>query len=352
MLKVSKSNKKISKGNTSSPLSAKDSISAKRGQSPLKIPHPSQTSPKAQLEAPIHQPMADSHACKRKPARNNDRPLLECAGIGEPPCAYNFDKVTEITFLDSCLPLGDKIERQTVDDCDLSDLAFLVQDSYGTIKRDGNGNIQERLDRFLANGQWMDKFWNAEVLHLGFNSSDHRSILLKCAPNPPFLKGRGRNFGFEPFWLKEEDFMRTIDNSWKVHGDSDSSINLKAKLNKCASILNCWSKNRSFEKSDDGMLDSEEIYWRQRSGAEWLQLGDRNTKYFHVRATTKKKKNFISRLIDINGCVQDIEDGLARTVSDFFSSLFNSSNPSVDDLSEVLKAIKARLTDNMGFSQL
>ena len=43
---------------------------------------------------------------------------------------------------------------------------------------------------------------------------------------------------------------------------------------------------------------NEEIIWRQRSRMEWLKEGDLNTKFFHGRASMRKKKNKISRLKD------------------------------------------------------
>lgn len=44
-------------------------------------------------------------------------------------------------------------------------------------------------------------------------------------------------------------------------------------------------------------MDSEEIMWHQRSKVQWMGLGDRNTKYFHTKAS-QRKKNTISRIMD------------------------------------------------------
>ena len=42
--------------------------------------------------------------------------------------------------------------------------------------------------------------------------------------------------------------------------------------------LNCW-------------LDREDDMWRQRSQIDWFQNGDRNTAFFHDKASARHKKN-------------------------------------------------------------
>ena len=49
------------------------------------------------------------------------------------------------------------------------------------------------------------------------------------------------------------------------------------------------------------LLDSEEIIWQQRSKVQWMGPGDRNTKYFHSKASERKKKNTINKIMDENG---------------------------------------------------
>lgn len=39
------------------------------------------------------------------------------------------------------------------------------------------------------------------------------------------------------------------------------------------------------------LLDKEERMWRQRSRIQWVEKGDRNTRFFHGMATQRKRRN-------------------------------------------------------------
>lgn len=50
---------------------------------------------------------------------------------------------------------------------------------------------------------------------------------------------------------------------------------------------------RRIENQINNMLIEEEIYWKQRSRADWLREGDKNKKFFHAKASARKRKNKI-----------------------------------------------------------
>ena len=41
-------------------------------------------------------------------------------------------------------------------------------------------------------------------------------------------------------------------------------------------------------------LDREDDMWRQRSRINWFQNGDRNTSFFHPKASARQRKNFMN----------------------------------------------------------
>jgi len=61
------------------------------------------------------------------------------------------------------------------------------------------------------------------------------------------------------------------------------------------------NKINTLRQEINDLLDSEEIIWQQRSKVQWMGLGDRNTKYFHSKASERKKKNTINKIMDKNG---------------------------------------------------
>jgi hypothetical protein len=45
------------------------------------------------------------------------------------------------------------------------------------------------------------------------------------------------------------------------------------------------------------LQNREETMWRQRSRIQWLSEGDHDTRFFHLKASKRKKRNRISRLV-------------------------------------------------------
>ena len=93
------------------------------------------------------------------------------------------------------------------------------------------------------------------------------------------------------------------------------------------------------------LLSAEEVMWKQRSRNCWLQSGDRNTSFFHKKASKRHQRNTISRLKDANGIWQDEEETMGNILVEYFQELFTSAGPTVSD--EMLEAIQPKVIDRM-----
>lgn len=83
---------------------------------------------------------------------------------------------------------------------------------------------------------------------------------------------------------------------WSLEEFSKREKKLKKLLKELKSMKQSYDhymdreKNNKLEKQIDNVLIDEEVYWKQRSIIDWLLERDRNTNFFHAKASTQKKK--------------------------------------------------------------
>ena len=66
----------------------------------------------------------------------------------------------------------------------------------------------------------------------------------------------------------------------------------------------------------------EEQAWQQKTRIKWLQMGDRNTKFFHIMASHRRNVNTINKLV-IHGSEVVNLGVLKSVIADHFESHFN-----------------------------
>ena len=166
--------------------------------------------------------------------------------------------------------------------------------------------------------------------------------------------------------------------AWQNAGGANIGLNrAKDKINKCGEELFAWGSTKtqpeteeikklqkkiedlSMEDATDGnsasmleaskklddLLLKQEIYWAQRSRISWLKHGDKNTKYFHSKASQWRRRNMIQGVKDQhNNWVEEIED-IAGVAIEYFENMFKSG--ACDRLDESLDVVQHKMTTNM-----
>jgi hypothetical protein len=247
--------------------------------------------------------------------------------------------------------------RDSLDDCGLVDLGF-TGDSF-TWKR---GRLRERLDRAVANHSWSHLFPNAMVRHLEYAHSDHRPIMIDTEFHLEASNMRSGHHWFEARWFREKDFRDVVLHAWEEASVVGQEAGVLGKLGHLHATLHKWDNSvlqkpkkrlrqaqREFERAvsqaitDESeakakelseliemLLEQEEVHWLQRSRANWLSQGDRNTTFFHNYASARHKKNFIKKLKNDAGSWVEGTESLKPVIFQYFSNLFSSEVQEID----------------------
>lgn len=132
-------------------------------------------------------------------------------------------------------------------------------------------------------------------------------------------------------FLQNANVVRTKLQEWSQKKFRDRKGILQALTTKLTCLKSDPYQNyhgiRVVEMQIDDFLRDEEIYWRQRSKAFWLKEGDHNTRYFHAKASSMKRRNTIDGLLDTNNQWWEDELDIENEFSNYFTTLFTSCTP-------------------------
>jgi hypothetical protein len=111
---------------------------------------------------------------------------------------------------------------------------------------------------------------------------------------------------------------------------------------------NTIEKQRLLREMDE-LLYREEIQWMQRSRVAWLREGDRNTKYFHRKASWRHKKNRIRKLKRGDGTLTADTGEMENMARDFFQKLYTRDDNIVPSIvtNVVQECVDERMNESL-----
>ena len=112
------------------------------------------------------------------------------------------------------------------------------------------------------------------------------------------------------------------------------------KLNKQEQSVEVIQKMKEVENELDELLKEEEIWWAQRTKANWIKHGDQNTKLFHQKVSQRKQRNWVDSIQDKVGVINEDEEEIEKVMNFYFPQLFTFEN--TENVEEIVEVVKGK----------
>lgn len=176
-------------------------------------------------------------------------------------------------------------------------------------------------------------------------------------------------------WLHHPDFAKILNTTWLTNPIGNVAESFLSKVNAFQALAKNWNnsvfgnifqrmknlhaeiqyvqgqiKNTHLEAllakehqlllQLEDLFKEEELFWAQRAKTKWLQLGDKNNKFFQMQTTIKTKRNQILHIKDnIDNWTND-QDHIASVLISAFKKCFTTSvNPTKEALAYFISFI-------------
>lgn len=164
-----------------------------------------------------------------------------------------------------------------------------------------------------------------------------------------------------------------IKNSWQ------SGLSFEGEINLCKENLAKWSKNKfkgklsilrnlktkmdklhklpsSIEGTNqiwetkneaNNLLKDKEAYRSRCAKMVWLEKGDKNTSFFHSKASHRRKKNAIWGIESDAGVWHPDNLKVSFIICEYFHNIFSSNLPYLANVNDVVAYIQPKVSESM-----
>jgi len=212
-------------------------------------------------------------------------------------------------------------------------------------------NSASRIDRALVTMEVVNQFQNIRARCKNRLLSDHFPLVVSTevvswGPSP---------FRTLDVWLEEPKFLTIFKQEWiqltalifeqklkamkrplrkwnhEVFGNIDTKISayqkelerMDMKAQSAELMEEDWSRREALQSQLRLWMLRKERYWKQLSRCKLLKEGDKNTRYFHLMASMRKRKKVLSR-ITVQGRSETEPGQIRRVIVNHFKELYTT----------------------------
>lgn len=183
--------------------------------------------------------------------------------------------------------------------------------------------------------------------------SDHRPAIIQIRKTTEFGK---KSFCFDHRLTEREGFKEVVMDGWNSHPQG-RFVSVSQRIRHCRHAISQWKKSNNTNsakriKALTALIDEahsdplvslteinqlrkdliqayrdEETFWRNKSRVQWLNFGDRNTRFFHASTKNRRTRNKIVSIQNHNGQEVFGNKDVATEVLRYYSEIFTSTQP-------------------------
>lgn len=246
--------------------------------------------------------------------------------------------------------------RSCMNQCGLTEIPATGRFYTWTNKQEGEKRVFSKIDRFLANSDWVNMFQSAGVQFLPEEDFDHTPMMIRAYP----LSSKKKPFRFCNHWCLNEKFIETVQEGWntsiegykmfkiiqklktlKQHlksmdsrGQSEihaTALRAKERLLQVQDLMHQFPDNPEYANQEKEAQTSYKQAWteyhtllHQRAKLHWLKEGDENSKVFHNSIKARKVHNTINAIQLEDGTWADTPETVSKAFINFYKNLLGT----------------------------